>query len=220
MMRSAAQASISHTRSASACFSTSSSSATLSSVIVISVSGCRLRNPDLLRRSTVPASGTAARALCYANGSARGLLLHHHRGHSPDAVYLSHRRSHPTMIQHPLPWHIDAARGLHPIGYATPCPRVGNLRRTPLRCGRAWRGGTGCLRQWRALQGRLRRVRARGRLCRGGGVPCRPPGGQLSIFSAEMNACWGISTLPNWRIFFLPAFCFSRSFFFRVTSPP
>ena len=28
------------------------------------------------------ASGTAGRALRYANGSARGLLLHHHRGHS------------------------------------------------------------------------------------------------------------------------------------------
>ena len=44
--------------------------------------------------------------------------------------------------------------------------------------------------------------------------------GHSSIFSAEMNASCGISTLPNWRIFFLPAFCFSRSFFFRVASPP
>jgi hypothetical protein len=43
---------------------------------------------------------------------------------------------------------------------------------------------------------------------------------RLSIFSALMKACWGISTRPNWRIFFLPAFCFSRSFFLRVTSPP
>ena len=41
-----------------------------------------------------------------------------------------------------------------------------------------------------------------------------------SIFSAFINASCGISTFPNWRIFFLPAFCFSRSFFFRVTSPP
>lgn len=41
-----------------------------------------------------------------------------------------------------------------------------------------------------------------------------------SIFNAEMNASCGMSTFPNWRIFFLPAFCFSRSFFFRVASPP
>ncbi|MGY6410118.1 MAG: hypothetical protein ACXIUV_03700, partial [Alkalilacustris sp.] len=47
------------------------------------VPGSRSRNPNLLRRSTVTASGTAGRALRYAKGSARGLLLHHHRGHSP-----------------------------------------------------------------------------------------------------------------------------------------
>jgi hypothetical protein len=41
-----------------------------------------------------------------------------------------------------------------------------------------------------------------------------------SILSAAMKASCGISTLPNWRIRFLPAFCFSSSFFFRVASPP
>src|SRR5690606_26238300 len=40
------------------------------------------------------------------------------------------------------------------------------------------------------------------------------------IFSALMKASWGISTLPNWRIFFLPAFCFSSSLRLRVASPP
>jgi hypothetical protein len=44
--------------------------------------------------------------------------------------------------------------------------------------------------------------------------------GRHSIFRAEMKASCGMSTLPNWRIFFLPAFCFSRSFFLRVASPP
>ena len=43
---------------------------------------------------------------------------------------------------------------------------------------------------------------------------------QLSIFSAAMNASCGISTFPNWRIFFLPSFCFSSSLRLRVTSPP
>ncbi len=43
---------------------------------------------------------------------------------------------------------------------------------------------------------------------------------QLSILRAEMNASCGMSTLPNWRIFFLPAFCLSKSFRFRVASPP
>ncbi len=43
---------------------------------------------------------------------------------------------------------------------------------------------------------------------------------QLSILSAAMKASCGISTLPNWRIFFLPAFCFSSSLRLRVASPP
>ncbi len=41
-----------------------------------------------------------------------------------------------------------------------------------------------------------------------------------SIFNAEMNASCGISTLPNWRIFFLPAFCLSSSLRLRDASPP
>jgi hypothetical protein len=41
-----------------------------------------------------------------------------------------------------------------------------------------------------------------------------------STFSAAMNASCGMSTLPNWRIFFLPAFCFSSSLRLRVASPP
>ena len=41
-----------------------------------------------------------------------------------------------------------------------------------------------------------------------------------SSFRTLMKASWGIWTLPNWRIRFLPSFCFSRSFFFRVMSPP
>ena len=41
-----------------------------------------------------------------------------------------------------------------------------------------------------------------------------------SIFKAAMKASCGISTLPNSRIFFLPAFCFSSSLRFLVMSPP
>ena len=41
-----------------------------------------------------------------------------------------------------------------------------------------------------------------------------------SILSAAMKASCGISTWPNWRIFFLPFFCFSRSLRFLVMSPP
>ena len=41
-----------------------------------------------------------------------------------------------------------------------------------------------------------------------------------SIFNAAMKASCGMSTLPNWRIFFLPAFCFSSSLRLRVASPP
>ena len=57
------------TRSASAAFSTSSSRAILSSVIVVSGSGSRSRNPNLCLR---PAMATRD-----AGGSARGPLLHH-----------------------------------------------------------------------------------------------------------------------------------------------
>ena len=35
-----------------------------------------------------------------------------------------------------------------------------------------------------------------------------------------INASCGTSTVPNERILFLPSFCFSRSFFFLVMSPP
>ena len=41
-----------------------------------------------------------------------------------------------------------------------------------------------------------------------------------SNLSTLINASWGTSTVPNWRIRFLPSFCFSSSFFFRVISPP
>ena len=41
-----------------------------------------------------------------------------------------------------------------------------------------------------------------------------------SSFNTLMNAFCGISTLPIWRILFLPSFCFSSSFFFLVISPP
>ena len=41
-----------------------------------------------------------------------------------------------------------------------------------------------------------------------------------SSFNTAINASVGICTLPRERIFFLPSFCFSSSFFFRVMSPP
>jgi len=43
---------------------------------------------------------------------------------------------------------------------------------------------------------------------------------QRSTRNAARNASCGISTRPTCFIRFLPAFCFSSSFFFRVTSPP
>lgn len=41
-----------------------------------------------------------------------------------------------------------------------------------------------------------------------------------SSFNTDKKASCGTSTLPSWRIFFLPSFCFSRSFFFLEISPP
>ena len=43
---------------------------------------------------------------------------------------------------------------------------------------------------------------------------------RLSILSAAMKADCGISTSPTCRMRFLPFFCFSRSFFLRLMSPP
>ncbi len=41
-----------------------------------------------------------------------------------------------------------------------------------------------------------------------------------SMESTARNASWGISTRPTCFIRFFPSFCFSRSFRFRVISPP
>jgi phosphatidylethanolamine-binding protein (PEBP) family uncharacterized protein len=56
-------------------------------------------------------------------------------------------------------------------------------------------------------------------------APTRVDGGRqrathTSTFSAAMNASCGMSTLPNWRMRFLPSFCLSKSLRLRVTSPP
>ncbi len=48
----------------------------------------------------------------------------------------------------------------------------------------------------------------------------RCSGPHSSSFSTAMKASVGSCTVPNVRIFFLPSFCFSRSFFFRLISPP
>jgi hypothetical protein len=40
---------------------------------------------------------------------------------------------------------------------------------------------------------------------------------QTSTLGAAMKASCGMSTLPNWRMRFLPSFCFSRSLRLQVT---
>ena len=42
----------------------------------------------------------------------------------------------------------------------------------------------------------------------------------LSSLRTAMKASVGTCTVPRFRIFFLPSFCFSSSFFLRVISPP
>ena len=42
----------------------------------------------------------------------------------------------------------------------------------------------------------------------------------LSSLRTAVKASLGRETEPSWRIFFLPSFCFSSSFFLRVMSPP
>ncbi len=71
-------------------------------------------------------------------------------------------------------------------------------------------GASGYSVRWGAIKSRFSMA-----VLRAGFTPPYP-----SIFNAEINASCGISTLPNWRIFFLPAFCLSKSLRFRVASPP
>ena len=52
----------------------------------------------------------------------------------------------------------------------------------------------------------------------GRGIPCNHQ--SLSSLRTAMNASVGTCTVPRFRIFFLPSFCFSSSFFLRVISPP
>ena len=52
------------------------------------------------------------------------------------------------------------------------------------------------------------------------GVGHRSAPHQSSSLRAEMNTSPGTSTRPIAFIFFLPSFCFSSSFLFRVMSPP
>jgi hypothetical protein len=74
MIRSAEKASISRTRSPSACYSTCSMTAILSLVIVVSILSSRCCDPNLFRSSAITASVTHGRALYYAGASARSLL--------------------------------------------------------------------------------------------------------------------------------------------------
>jgi hypothetical protein len=67
---------------------------------------------------------------------------------------------------------------------------------------------------WRAVAGRA--AYGRTAVATGG-----RRSGQLSpMRRAAMKADCGMSTWPNWRIRFLPSFCFSNSLRFLVTSPP
>ena len=50
-------------------------------------------------------------------------------------------------------------------------------------------------------------------------APPRIPG-QFFDFNTAMKASWGMPTLPNCFMRFLPSFCFSRSLRLRVMSPP
>jgi hypothetical protein len=74
------------------------------------------------------------------------------------------------------------------------------------------------------VQANLRYAIAHRRIARGGCASRIPERrrqqSQLSTLSAAIKASCGMSTLPNCRIFFLPSFCFSRSFRLRVMSPP
>ena len=97
---------------------------------------------------------------------------------------------------------------------------------------RGWRREQGCRRRL----GVPRRGRRRGRFRRrrrdrgvGSRRRRRRPGGrrngrirfhQVSVCRMERNAAWGIWTRPTFFMRFFPSFCFSRSFRFRLTSPP
>jgi len=77
------------------------------------------------------------------------------------------------------------------------------------------------LRSWSLrLRRHCRYPSFRNMLRRGRGIGKSDGVSHISTFSAAMNASCGISTLPNWRMRFLPSYCFSRSLRLCVTSPP
>ena len=51
-------------------------------------------------------------------------------------------------------------------------------------------------------------------------VQVQPRGLHQLMRKTLMKASLGTCTVPTWRMRFLPSFCFSRSFFLRVMSPP
>ena len=80
---------------------------------------------------------------------------------------------------------------------------------------------------WRAIfiaptEGRVPFIPPFGNRSVAGAISSRPGGGNQSSssFRTAMKASEGTETVPKVRIRFLPSFCFSSSFFFRVMSPP
>ena len=71
----------------------------------------------------------------------------------------------------------------------------------------------------RRRSARCRRPRSRNG-GRSSGLPTSRRSSHTSTFSAAMKASCGMSTLPYWRMRFLPSFCFSSSLRLRVMSPP
>lgn len=100
-------------------------------------------------------------------------------------------------------------------------PAVSSIRRRGRRSRESGNQGRGAAGRNRRPT-RRRAKRGAPPAMRGGGRNGAPTGAapQLSIFSALMKASCGMSTRPNWRIFFFPSFCLSRSLRFLVASPP
>ena len=101
----------------------------------------------------------------------------------------------------------------HRIGMQNPKPGLGGVRR-----GTAGRG---------TLASRFPQSGQyldRGEICLPHGsyaIPVHsPPVQSSSSFKTAIKASEGTETVPKVRIRFLPSFCFSSSFFFRVMSPP
>ena len=169
---------------------------------------------------------------CCANTGTACLLSNHNRRYLPHHSPHSNRRRKPDGSRQSSPnqgWNQPASPGSFPLckpgGNPAPCWRVIGLGcRIRNRVSAASARGTAGRGTLASRFPQSGQYLDRGEICLPHGsyaIPVHsPPVQSSSSFKTAIKASEGTETVPKVRIRFLPSFCFSSSFFFRVMSPP